>query len=610
MGNISKPSSNIFAIGIPEPTSFTAEFVYNYYTADERTNEDSGIPEAIKVRSAEQIDYKSVNFSLRVPRAVALNWTIAAGSNVGSSSPGFSIKENFSKIVFEEKFASSKYIPYAFSNVQEIEDAFKDINNDGVLDFGTSQATSIDNFIQKLLVKYSETEDESNIEEKKQQLLEALQNIEKIADQPERTLGIKIYDQSGKKVTNTSGFDQLVQDDITLNVQLNSLVLPDIFLSSSFVKSSTINTYYQKSLQNKSPFEETISPVNIGGKIQKPLVKFIGYIIDRYEYSSNESVKNKTFIVESANSLQFVDLFVKYGSTYVYTIRCVSEVSTNAFVTNENSVTTEVGVTYYIASRPKPIQRPLICLEDVPPPTPTDLNFIWNYKKGELNIVWTMPSNPQRDIKQYQVFRRKTINEPFELLQQICFDFSTQKSETGELIDGNRIGMTEEEKSFVLYEKVPLSSFIDQEFKINPELSLAPKYIYTVAAVDAHGLISNYAAQFEVTFDFYQNKIVKRLISSPGAPRPYPNLLLNADLFKDVISVKGENSTKMKVYFMPEYFKIKYSPTGNSSGRIEKMVSTIQDNGFYQLQFINLQNQKSDSVKISINDPEGLTKIS
>jgi hypothetical protein len=116
-------------------------------------------------------------------------------------------------------------------------------------------------------------------------------------------------------------------------------------------------------------------------------------------------------------------------------------------------------------------------------------------------------------------------------------------------------------------------------------------------------MVSNYSSQFEVSFDFFKNKLVKKLISVAGAPKPYPNMKLNIDLFKDTIKTSGEASMKMKVYFMPEYFKIKYS-----NGRVERMLSTSNENGYYKMQFINLQNQKSDSMDIVIDDPLGLTK--
>ena len=42
--------------------------------------------------------------------------------------------------------------------------------------------------------------------------------------------------------------------------------------------------------------------------------------------------------------------------------------------------------------------------------------------RGSLMIYWSFPINPQMDIKKFQVFRRKKINEPFELIK--VFDFA------------------------------------------------------------------------------------------------------------------------------------------------------------------------------------------
>jgi len=55
---------------------------------------------------------------------------------------------------------------------------------------------------------------------------------------------------------------------------------------------------------------------------------------------------------------------------------------------------------------------------------------------------------------------------------------------------------------------------------------------------------------------------------------------------------------------MPEYFKII-----NSDGSIQRMVSTKQENAYYKIQFINLQNQKGDSLKIAVDHPHEMTRI-
>ena len=157
---------------------------------------------------------------------------------------------------------------------------------------------------------------------------------------------------------------------------------------------------------------------------------------------------------------------------------------------------------------------------------------------------------------------------------------------------------------FVEYSDQPVMFFIDEDFKVDPKSLKSSRFIYTIVSIDAHGMSSNYGSQFEINFDFFKNVLMKKLISSPGAPKPYPNLYVKIDAFKDVIKTNGVNSTKLKIYFMPEYFKIL-----KEDGLIQRMISTRQDNAYYKIQFINLQNQKGDSLKITIDDPHELTTI-
>ena len=233
------------------------------------------------------------------------------------------------------------------------------------------------------------------------------------------------------------------------------------------------------------------------------------------------------------------------------------------------------------------------------------------YRNNYCNIISEKKiGNPQRDIRQFQIFRRKSINEPFELIGQKSFDYSSRKFLSGELIDANKTDMTNDEASFVMKDKFPIMYHIDNDFETDIDLLKTSKFIYTVASVDAHGIVSNYGSQFEVSFDFFKNRIVKQFVSSEGAPRQYPNMKLNIDLFKDVIKTEGQSSLRMKVYFMPEYFKIRYPKMSDNDEivKIQKMVSTSDEGSYYKMQFINLQNQKSDNLKIIIDDPDGMTK--
>lgn len=609
---ISKTSDPIFSIRVPPVLDFSTNFIYNYYVADESTNESAGVPEIYIKKSIDQapdqLDTSSTNFSLRLPRYVELSWNSPPfrSQNVYVSTPGPSILNNLDSVATEDSFISSKYVPYTFSNLLEIENAYKDINNDGELTTsGISQATVIDNYVSNLMKSYSMTGEESEAKRIRQQLKQAIESIEKIADRPDETLGYKFYDIDGAKITRTSGFEKIVRSGVSLYSQLNALVAPDIFVSASLPDSVTseFNSYYQSTVgKSFNVNDAVVKPIEIGPEAGDDSsfssVDPIGYIIERYELANEGFKKTKTLVVDNFKTNKTVDTTIKYGSTYYYSIRTVARITTRGY-SSDNRIH---NITYYVASQP--LNTNVVCDEDVAPPAPIDLNFVWDYKKNKLNIAWAMPFNSQRDIKQFQILRRKSIYEPFELLQQQSFDFSATKFQTNEVIDGNRPDMTSEESAFVKYQDFPMMMFVDEEFNVDIEMLTSSKYIYTVASVDAHGYVSNYGAQFEVIFDFFKNRLVKKLISPSGAPRPYPNLLIDTDLFKDVIRVGGASSTKMKIYFMPEYFKLQYN-----NGRIQKMVFTKQDESYYKMQFINLQNQKSDALKITIEDPKGLTKI-
>ena len=94
----------------------------------------------------------------------------------------------------------------------------------------------------------------------------------------------------------------------------------------------------------------------------------------------------------------------------------------------------------------------------------------------------------------------------------------------------------------------PRVSYLDEEF----ELGQSP--IYTIASVDAHGMTSNYGLQMRISYDQRLNKATSKMISAPGAPKPYPNLLIEMDAFDDAIKVS--NYERMRIYFDPEYYKV------------------------------------------------------
>jgi hypothetical protein len=195
-------------------------------------------------------------------------------------------------------------------------------------------------------------------------------------------------------------------------------------------------------------------------------------------------------------------------------------------------------------------------------------------------IYWSFPINPQMDIKKFQVFRRKKINEPFELIK--VFDFA----------DGSVVFPDLEEtinQSLIEKTLYPECSYYDDDFLKKSE------YIYAVAAIDAHGLTSNYSEQFKVSFDAYKNKIEIKLVSVANSPKQYPNLYVQQDLFIDTI--KTSNKKTMHVYFSPDCYNVI-----NGSEQLTNVLNSSKFGSSYKMNFINIENQKSCQLNININD--------
>jgi len=468
---------------------------------------------------------------------------------------------------------------------------------------GHSPFALVDTFNSNVLSKIKQDDITNEI---KKDIASFTKNVEDVGIN-NNNAGITFYNSANKSL-KSGGVNRTIDfiNKSPFSLQLNKLTAVDVFASASILPFDLkkINDEFTKAKTRFDSLDDAFgNPYYIGRQILNPdsiqtTVSIAGYLIERSIMEQKGFKSDKTYTVENPLSSNFIDTAILFGRAYHYSIRTIFRVITTGYDDEEDEIR-EVG--YFIGSRP--VETMIKTFEFVPPPPPVDLNFIWDYKNKELQITWSMPVNSQRDIKQFQIFRRENIEEPFELICQQCFDFSTLKYTTGESIDGNREIPDAINQQFVKYHKEPITFYIDKEFKANGNTQKASKYIYSIVSIDAHGMSSNYSSQFEVSFDFFKNTIIKKFISSAGAPKPYPNLYLNIDAFKDVIKTSGAASTKLKVYFMPEYYKIEYN-----NRRIERMLATKQDNAYYKIQFINLQNQKSDSLKITIDDPHELTK--
>lgn len=609
---ISEASDFVDSVNIPEVTNVSSVFTYNYFIRDERVSNRTVQPSDTRELSTIPID--------KIARYVTVSWQPPPVASYQSGPPPSVTDEDIKsaalkgQIVSEDNFFDPGYLNHTFSNVAAIEQGSSDLESYSRLsNDNTESMMQMANFqIQKI--------GQSQNSSKQYDLsVASLQSsaaaYPRLSDSPNKSLGLRVYDSNG----NLSDKDDLIRsvsDSLSLRLKLNNAIIPDIFKDPVDLCPTNLRQLavkFEDNVQGLSYQQSPLNPISIlvdnpGGEDLGSQTSIIGYIVDSYIYENGDFVKQGTYYVSGRGSSSLIDRSVKYGKKYYYTIRTVSSVKLYLYEEGKTSVK---RAEVYVCSRTK--STSVDTQEHVPPPEPQTLRFNFDYSKRNLVISWASPINHQRDIKQYQVFRRRSIKHPFELIAQYGFDDSLTESnetkyKTSEVVDANNYQNMRNELKYLVKQinGILVDRHVDEDFTVDPETYESSDYIYAVCSVDAHRMISNYSTQYRVTFDSRKNRLVTEVVCDSGCPRQYPNLKLNVDTFKDTIKVSGENSRKLTVHFSPDYLKLK-SSKGTTFKILEAKTPSQSFRPYYLLQMLNIDNQKMQSIRINVDDPEGLT---
>lgn len=611
--SVTFPSKPVVAIDVPEVRDFRAEFKYNFFTPDERTNEEGTVPGYILRKKTESFDSDVIDkIQNIVPRFVRFDFRPIVLDQFSFRTPkvldftrksNLSINKFFDRIYTEDRFANSAFTGLQFQDtgidgkfymlmsgtlakrmnaknleiaraindeIQTIGTAI-DSNQVSLLDVskflnGETGVDISDKFIIKSLNKLQSLGaiflDKNQM---KEQIEESFENIKEVKTK------IKINNKVLNAALQTSVNDPvgIFSDEIGPMLEVaRAIEKQEISYSTNNIDAIEYDIVVDAILQKVIPPDTVFIPEK----------RLIGYIIEKFELLDNGLLEPQTPIVlEQQNISTAVDFKVAYGTTYVYQIRSVAQMT---FQTTDPDTDELLASTILISSSPSK-RIVLECVENVPPPPPVDFDIQWDSREKAARLMWAFPTNPQRDIKRFQIFRRKTIFEPFELIREYDFDDSDIKTRGYERPNLSLIERLENPKTF----------WLDKEFNKNS------KYIYAICSIDAHGLTSNYSMQFEVFFDRFKNKIEKKMISGSGAPKPYPNMYLQEEVFVDTIKDSGH--TRLKIYFDPEYLSVFY---GRKSNTDLGLLATNRTGGSYKMQFINVDLQKSQTIDIILDD--------
>lgn len=623
---ISQPSRPIYAVDVPEVKELGATYRYNFFTPDESVNETGGVPASILARRSAEVDEQFIQYSTtRAPRFVELRWSPPRLMNVGGMTDdrvvrvdsfrttgeqdGSLILNNVNNVVVEDDFASNAYASVHFHD-GEVDDKIHELVSGSFVartlvephDPNVSPYKAAQKFVSVLPEHI-----------KPHWIIKSMTLPKQSGDasyfsQPGTTAGKSgakgmTLPQLSKKYVNDF-FDSMKQ--VTTNTQINVKFMHDLVNRSiKDPTSTTANDLVNLHLFSRQAKQATnqrrqlgisegdyktyvpyfwVKRYGSGPHAQKYGAEIVGFIIDKFEVMPDRTLKaHPPIVIDNPNVGLTADYRVKFNARYCYTIRCIGLLTMPAI----EDVSGDVATVKALVSS-KPSNKVYVStLKLNPPPPPPDVNFTWNYRTNRLLVTWAFPVTSERDVKHFQVFRRSSVDAPFELQKQYSFDDSIVPFPQNERPDPQLVERLSS----------PACFWTDDDFDWDVRTSRETGLVYAVCSIDAHGQTSGYSAQYRVWFDRYKNALQKELVSHTGAPKPYPNLYLPGNLFENTIRVSGPHSKRMVLFFNPEF----YYHT-DDKGRTVRSVQTLQSGGGYRLQFMNVDNLKSAELDVSIDD--------
>lgn len=383
--------------------------------------------------------------------------------------------------------------------------------------------------------------------------------------------------------------------DLNLNV-LSDVIVPEI---DALKEDIALGTRAPNSVM-------TLLEKDYAKKLDSISLTHAGYVVEKNEIGTDGAIRRRSLtfsagensemqnVIESPNRKNFIDYEVAYGRTYSYSASAlyVGEVT---LAVRQNTPRQDTHPykpkTYrFLVSSARSPAIFVECIEKIPPKPPGNLRIMWHQSVRSPLITWEHPLNPQRDVKRFQVLKRSSIDQPFELLVEYDFDNSQVKYRSVE-------DVSSELKQFV---KRPMYHFIDTSFDDRKPC------IYTIRSVDAHGLISSYSEQIKATYNQFANKIDSELVSTRGASAQYPNFNIISRKFSPTI--KDSNHRRLKIYFDPEYLDLyKQGRDGSSDQSLplfnkENDGSSRRGDTRFKLQVLNVDLQQSEIIDIVISD--------
>lgn len=348
------------------------------------------------------------------------------------------------------------------------------------------------------------------------------------------------------------------------------------------------NAYDQSVLFEKFKFfyNDPIEEENNDQNFSKNGSLFVGFLIKKHIKRRDGSLilnSSNQFVYLDIENIQsnitLYDISTSYGNFYSYEVIPV-------FYLSLNSYEGFIERNHYLIC-----QNSFFCdfiksveYDQPEPPAALRAKYLYNLKK--VLLEWDFPPNPSGDVIGYHVYRRKGLDEPYQLIKVFMKKEPNKFRNFNLFSDTVSSSLIEASKSG----KEIVDYFEDEIDNLN-ELNM-----YAVCSIDAHGMVSNFSNQIAIRYSIVYNRLIIDNISLSGAPRQYPNLYLKRKsmLFENDNLLFNftpffKNKEKIKIYFTPDCNEIKT----NSNEKIK--ISDFSKSDFH-LNLIRLTDLQTKNI--------------
>lgn len=570
----SSVSIPFYYVYLPAGEKISTNFVYNYYARDEGVSETTAL-DAVDADS-DQYRFISENWEEGVyPRQIDITFTSLSEFPNATLDDGLlesAVAEG--KVVFEDAPFSTNFSSVIISDTSINEKIYEGLS-------ATTGSGSIRKTAQNFLdvSRLQSTGYRFSAAQTRQEIVTAYEN-----DIKSLNLGVSLNNLFIADILKTSTvwqnsayadeFAAAYLESIETQQNARDSAVNPFEITENEIDISVESIY---STFVRSNVDDTLSESSISAAVSSFFTAKVGYIIEKYgEQLDGTTLRYPDIIISDPSLTSYSDINARYGGVYKYRVRTVYRtvvvgVDESSF---ENFEGFDIAVILLASAG---AYSTVQCVENIPPLPPVDLSF--QQTLSGLHMRWNFPINKQKDIKRFQIFRRKSIVQPFELIREINFDQTILPYTTGEQVPD----------ALVQISSGPIKNFLDRDF-----VDIESDYIYAICCVDAHGLSSAFSDQYRVRFDLLTGKLLIDRVSPANAPKPYPNVNITGDFFSDVIKDSGHS--RIRVFFDPEYSDV------TRDGQSLSLISSESDYANYKLCLTEINLGKNQTFDIFIGD--------